>query len=164
MKLNIILLILISLNFLHSEIFAQPQLWDIYSISNQPYINVTIEKYESDSLYIKSMNLSYILHQDSIKYLIEKKESNFGLGFLFGALIGGIYGGVSSVSSNEFFSEIGHGFSIVFGALIGGTLGGVIGLVSGTNEKYDLEKLDSEGKRELLNRLFIKIIKNKKGT
>jgi hypothetical protein len=154
MKLNIVLFILISLNFLQSEIFAQPQLWDIYSTSNQPYINVTVEKYESDSLYIKSMNLSYILYQDSIKFLIKRNESNFGLGFLFGSIIGGIYGGVSSESSNEFFSEIGNGFSIIFGALIGGTLGGVIGLASGADEKYDIEKLDSGGKRKLLNELF----------
>ena len=142
------------LNFLQSEMFAQPKLWEIYTTSNQSYVNVAVDKYESDSLYLKSMNQLHILHQDSIKYLLNRRESNFGAGFLFGAIIGGIYGGVSSAGSGKLFSEMGHGFSIVFGVLIGGTIGGVIGLASGTDEKYDIEKLDSEGKRKLLNRLF----------
>ena len=96
----------------------------------------------------------FIMNIDSVKYLIKRKDSNFGLGFLFGAIIGGIYGGTSSVGSDEFFSEIGGGFSIVFGALIGGTLGGVLGLASGADEKYEIYKLDSENKKKLLNRLF----------
>ena len=69
------------------------------------------------------MNQLYILNQDSIKFILKRRESNFGFGFLFGALIGGIYGGASSKGSDGFFSEIGSGLSIVFGVLIGGTLG-----------------------------------------
>jgi len=154
MKLNIVKFFIISINFLPNLIFAQPQLWEIYSTSNQPFVNVTVDKYESDSLYIKSMNQLFTLHQDSIKYLLKRKESNFGLGFLFGAIAGGIFGAASSSGSDGFFSEIGKGFSIVFGALIGGTLGGVIGLAAGADEKYQIEKLESEDKRKLLNRLF----------
>ena len=154
MKLKIFLFILALFIFLHNKILAQPQLWEIYSTSNQPYINVIVDKYESDSIYLKSMNQLYILNQDSIKYILTRRESNFGFGFLFGALIGGIYGGASSKGSDGFFSEIGSGFSTVFGVLIGGTLGGVIGLASGADEKYDIEKLNSEDKRKLLTRLF----------
>lgn len=162
MKFNIILLlaiVLINFCLLQEKVSAQPQLWEIYSTSDQPFINVTIDKYESDTLYIKSMDQLFILHQDSIKYFLKKKDSNFGLGFLFGTIAGGILGGaVSSSESDGFydigFSGIGKGLSIVFGALIGGVLGGVVGYATGTYEKYQIDKLNSEGKRKLLNRLF----------
>lgn len=157
MKSNTILfLTLISINFflLQKKATAQPQLWEIYSTSDQPFINVTVDKYETDSLYVKFMDQLLILHQDSIKYLLKRKESSFGAGFLFGAIIGGIFGVANSSGSEGFFSEIGKGLSIVFGALIGGALGGVISLATGTNEKYQIEKLNIEDKRKLLNKLF----------
>lgn len=158
MKLNIIAFILISANFLQNEIPAQSQLWKLYSTSDQPYINVTIDKYESDSLYIKSMDHLFVLHQDSIKCLIREKESNFGLGFLIGAVGGGIFGATTSSSSNKpydlGFSDGGESLSIVSGAIIGGILGGVVGLASGADEKYQIEKYSAEGKRKILNKLF----------
>jgi len=158
MKFNIFVFVLTSINFLQNKFLAQPQLWEIYSTSDQAYINVTIDKYESDSLYIKSMDHLFVLHQDSIKYLIRKKESNFGPGFLIGAIGGGIFGAVISSSSNEFydlaFSDSGESLSIVSGAIIGGVLGGVVGLASGTDEKYQIEKYSTEFKRKILNRLF----------
>jgi hypothetical protein len=104
------------------------------------------------------MNQLFVLHQDSIKYLLRKKESNFGLGFLFGAIAGGVFGAATSSDSNgsfDFgFSAAGKGLSIVFGALIGGILGGVVGLAAGADEKYQLEKYDTEYKRKILSRLF----------
>jgi hypothetical protein len=158
MKLNTIVFVLISINFLENKIFAQPQLWEIYSTSGQPYINVTIDKYERDYLYIKLMDHLFALHQDSIKYLIRKKESNFGVGFLIGAIGGGILGAATSSGSNEpydlGFSDSGESLSIVSGAIIGGILGGIVGLASGADEKYQIEKYPIEGKRKILNRLF----------
>ena len=158
MKFNIIVFILISINFLQNEIFAQTQLWEIYSTSDQPYINVTIFKYVPDFIYIKSMNQVFVLHQDSIKYLLRKKESNFGLGFLIGAIAGGIFGAATSSSSDEpydmGFSESGESLSIVSGSIIGGLLGGVVGLASGADEKYYLEYLVTDYKRALLSKLF----------
>ncbi len=160
MKFNIIIFSFISIyfGFLQTKIFAQPPLWEIYSTSNQPFVNVTVDKYEADSLYIKSNESLFILHQDSIKYLIKKKESNFGLGFLFGAITGGLIGAASSSKSEGFydigFSAMGKGLSIVFGAIIGGVLGGVVGLAAGRDEKYQIEKLNTEDKRKLLNKLF----------
>ena len=128
MKFNFTVFILISINFLQIEILAQTQQWEIYSTSDQPHINVIIFKYVSDSLYIKSMNQVFVLHQDSIKYLLRKKESNFGLGFLIGAIAGGIFGAATSSSSDEpydmGFSDSGESLSIVSGAIIGGLLGG----------------------------------------
>jgi hypothetical protein len=158
MKFNITVFILISINFLQIEILAQTQQWEIYSTSDQPHINVIIFKYVSDSLYIKSMNQVFVLHQDSIKYLLRKKESNFGLGFLIGAIAGGIFGAATSSSSDEpydmGFSDSGESLSIVSGAIIGGLLGGVVGLASGADEKYQIEKYSTEDKRKILNRLF----------
>jgi len=68
MKLNIIYFSLASIDFffIQNEIFAQHQIWEIYTTSNQPFVNVFIDKYESDSLFIKSMNQLFILHQDSV--------------------------------------------------------------------------------------------------
>lgn len=161
MKFNTVLFItIVSINFclLQNKIPAQPQLWEIYSTSNQPFINVTVNKYESDSLYIKSVDQLFILHQDSIKYLLKRKEFNFGLGFIFGAIAGGIFGVASSSDSDGFydigFSTFGKGLSIVFGALIGGVIGGIIGLTTIADEEYQIEKLNTEGKRKLLNKLF----------
>jgi len=157
MKMNAIVFILISFNFLQNKISAQSQLWEIYSTSDQPYINVTIYKYELDSLYIKSMDHLFVLNQDSIKCIIMVKNSNFGLGFLVGAVGGGIFGAATSSSSDEFydlgFSDGGESISIVSGALIGGVLGGIIGLASGADEKYQIEQYSAEEKRKILNKL-----------
>ena len=158
MQFNIIVFVLISINFLQNEIFAQPQLWEIYSTSDQAYINMTIDRYESDSLYIKSMDHLFVLSQDSIKYLIRKKESNFGMGFLIGAIGGSIFGAATSSSSNESYdfglSDSGESLSIVSGAVIGGILGGIVGLASGADDKYQIEKYSTEDKRKILNNLF----------
>ena len=154
MKFNIILFFLFSVILLQNEVFAQPQLWEIYSTSNQPFVNVIVERYASDSLYIKSMNQLFAIHQDSIEYLIKIRESNFGLGFLIGVIAGGILGATSSSNPDAFFSPIGKGLSIVLGAMIGGVFGGVIGLATGSDDKYQIVKLKSEDKRKLLNRLF----------
>lgn len=154
MKFSFILFLFISSILLQNELFAQPQLWEIYSTSNQPFVNVVIEKYESDSLYLKSTNQLFIFHQDSVEYLIKKKDSNFGLGFLLGAVAGGILGATTSSNSDGFFSGIGKGLSIVLGTVIGGVVGGVAGLISGADEKYYLSKLKPEDKTKLLKRLF----------
>ena len=144
----------ISIMFFSNSIFAQSQLWEIYTTSNQPFINVIVEKYESDSLFIKSMDKSFIIHQDSIRYIVKEKESKFGLGFLFGAIIGGIAGAASTSDSEETSGGLTEGTSVIFGALLGGVLGGALGLAVGSDEEYPVEKLNSEKKTELLNRLF----------
>ncbi|HEX9739960.1 MAG TPA: hypothetical protein VGA29_04225 [Ignavibacteriaceae bacterium] len=157
MKFKIILfLISISFYFLQTKTFAQPQLWEIYTISDQPFINVTVDKYESDSLYIKSAFQLIALHQDSIKYLIKRNESQFGLGFLIGAVLGGVLIGLTADENEGFFSELWRGTATFFGIILGGAIGGIMGLAAGTDTKYNLEKLDSETKRVLLNRLFAK--------
>jgi len=154
MKCNIILYILFLTLLLQSKVFAQPQLWEIYSTSNQPYVNVIVEKYTTDSLYIKSMNQLFVFHQDSIEYLIKKRDSNFGLGFIFGAAAGGIFGATTSSGSEGLIAGIGKGLSIALGAVIGGVVGGVLGLISGADEKYEINKLKPEDKRKLLAGLF----------
>lgn len=154
MKLNMVILFILTVLLLSDVIFAQPQLWNIYSISNDPFTNVTVVNYEADSLYIKSMSQLFILHQDSIKHLVKINESNLWLGFVFGAVAGGIIGATNSSDSGGLFSEIGKGFSIVLAALAGGVLGGVVGLVSGSDRTYNIEKLDPQRKRKLLKQLF----------
>lgn len=71
----------------HQGASAQPQLWDVYSVSKQPFVNVTIDRFESDSLFMKAMNRVFVLHQDSVEYLLRKDKSQFALGFLIGAVV-----------------------------------------------------------------------------
>jgi hypothetical protein len=159
MKLNIVLFFLFSINlyFLPNKTFAQPKLWEIYTTSDQPYINVIIDKYEADSLYLKYMDQLIILHQDSIKYILHRNESNFGAGFLFGALAGGIIANLAYREPEHdglISLDFGRFPSTIAGVFIGGTFGGLAGAASGADNKYRIDRLDSEDKRKLLNRLF----------
>jgi hypothetical protein len=133
---------------------AQPKLWEVYSTSDQPFVNVTIDRYQSDTLYIKSMNQLIALHQDSIKYLLHRNSSQAGLGVLIGAVVGGVTVNAISHGSSGPFSEIGRFPSLTLGALVGGAIGGAIGSAQGSETKYRIDKLDPEGKRKLLNKLF----------
>ncbi|MGE5859083.1 MAG: hypothetical protein ACM34J_00920, partial [Ignavibacteria bacterium] len=112
---------------MQNEIFAQLQLWEIYTTSNQPFVNVFIDKYESDSLFIKSMNQLFILHQDSVKYALKRNEPNFGIGFIIGAVLGGIFGNAIYQDGEESydlgFSAIGRLSSTILGIVAGGALG-----------------------------------------
>lgn len=153
MKNYILFFLFLNLLPFVSDISAQPKLWEIYTSSNQPFVNVTVGQYYSDSLFIKSMDKIIILQQDSIKYLIKRNESKFGLGFLIGSVSGGIIG-ASGGSDGGFFPQIGKATSIVLGFIIGGVIGGIAGLAAGADTEYDFEKIDTETKRNLLRRLF----------
>src|SRR5438034_284141 len=61
------IIFLIGTCFLIDTTFAQPQVWEVYSTSDQPFVNVTIEGYRSDTLYMKYMNQLIVLHHDSIR-------------------------------------------------------------------------------------------------
>ncbi|MBI3195785.1 MAG: hypothetical protein HYZ34_15160 [Ignavibacteriae bacterium] len=137
-----------------STSIAQPELWEVYTNSNQPFINVVIDKYESDSVYMKSMNFEIVLHQDSIQYLIMRRESHFGLGFVGGAVVGGILMNVISEKSDNPLANLFRSDETVIGMLGGGMLGGIIGAAGGQDKKFEFRKLDTEEKRELLKRLF----------
>jgi hypothetical protein len=155
MKFRLILLQICLVTFLfYNSPLAQPQLWEIYSISGQPYVNVTLDKYESDSLYIRFMNQVIALHQDSIKYLIQRKESSFGMGFIVGSVLGGVVMSASVSDSKGLFSDIGRSSATITGVFLGGAIGGLAGLAGGADIKYNLEKLDSEEKRIVLKRLL----------
>ena len=158
MKPNILILFLFLLNFYFSQnkTFAQPKLWEIYTTSDHPYVNVTVDKYESDSLYLKYMNQLIILHQDSIKYIIHRNKSNFVAGFIIGAVAGGVI--VNATYKEEktgFISlDLGRFPSTVVGIVLGGTLGGLVGAASGADNKYRIDKLDPVTKKQLLDRLL----------
>jgi len=140
--------------FFQNTASSQPQLWDIYGTSDQPFVNVTADRYESDSLYMKSMNQVFALHQDSIKYLLQRNKSRFGMGFLIGSIVGGVYVNAISQGSDGPFSEMGRGVSTTLGIIIGGSIGGAIGLAQGADTKYQIDRLDSQVKRKLMKRLF----------
>ncbi len=149
--------LLLGVFFLCQRASAQPQLWEVYSTSNQPFVNVTIERFESDSLYIKSMNQALALHQDSIKFLVRRNKSKFGLGFLAGAVMGGVF--MNGMSHGDgLFPDMARGSSIAMGVVIGGALGGAVGLGAGADTKYDINKLNAEDKRKVLSRLFPSLV------
>jgi hypothetical protein len=152
MKVYIILLCLVLINFffLQNKMFGQPKLWEIYTISDQPYINVIIDKYESDSLYLKYMDQLFIIHQDSIKYLVKRNKSNFAAGCIIGAVVGGIIGITTyrEPKGNGLVSlDFGPFTSTVAGIFIGGAVGGLAGAASGADNKYRIDKLEPETKR-----------------
>lgn len=138
---------------LTSAICSQPKLWELYTLTNQPYVNVVIKKYENDSLYLKSENRILVLHQDSIKYLLKRNESHAGLGIIFGAIAGGLVANKVNGDSKGWFSEIGDFTSTILGILVGGVIGGLFGSAIGADTKYDLEKMDYKTKQRLLTRL-----------
>ncbi|MCI0706937.1 MAG: hypothetical protein L0Y80_05550 [Ignavibacteriae bacterium] len=63
----------------------------------------------------------------------------------------------SSDGSFAFWGEMGKALSSALGVLFGGFLGGTIGAAQGIDTKYQMDELDSEGKRKLLSRLFPKV-------
>ena len=143
--------------FLCQGASAQPQLWEVYSTSHQPFVNVIIEKFESDSLYMKSMNQVLALHQGSIKYLVRTNKSKFGLGFLVGAVVGGVF--MNGMSHGDgLFANMARGSSIAVGVAIGGVLGGAVGVGAGADTRYQIDKLNAEDKRKLLGRLFPSLV------
>jgi len=152
LQLNIIIFIVI----ISSTIYSQPELWEVYTISNQPYINVIIDKFEYDSLYLKTENRIIALHQDSIKYILKRNESHAGLGIILGALAGGLVANKIKSDSDGWFSDIGDFSSTIWGILIGGLVGGLIGTASGADTRYDIENMDYKTKHNLLLRLFNK--------
>ena len=150
---TLVAVMLIASCFISQPASAQPQLWDVYSTSNQPFVNVTIARFESDSLYIKALNQELALHQDSIKYLVRRNKSQFALGFLVGAVLGGVAMN-QMMQGDGPFSNLGRLSAIALGVAIGGGLGGAVGLGAGADTKYDLQKLSSEDRQKLLKRLF----------
>ncbi|MDL1893450.1 hypothetical protein FBQ87_11270 [Sphingobacteriales bacterium CHB3] len=153
MSAKAIFLFVVAVTFISCHrVFAQPQLWEVYSTSSQPFVNVTIERFEADSLHMRFMNQQFALHQDSIAYLLRRNKSKFGLGFLVGAVVGGV--AMNQMSQGDgMFSGMARASSIALGVVIGGGLGGAVGLGAGADTKYQIHKLNSENKRKLLSRL-----------
>jgi hypothetical protein len=148
--------VLVLLFLLQNSAIAQPRLWDVYSTSDQPFVNVTTDRYESDSLYMRFMDRIIVVHQDSIQYLVQRNESKFGTGFLVGSLVGGVYVSLISRDSDGPFAPMERILSTTLGAVIGGSIGGMVGLSRGADTKYRMDTMDSNVKRKLLNRLFPK--------
>ncbi len=159
MKATTFCLVMLTVLFC-GNVLAQPQLWDVFSTSNQPFVNVAVDRYESDSLYLKSMNQVIALHQDSVKYMFQKRSSKAGLGFLIGAVAGGVaMNGISQ--SDGLFGDMFRVPSIAIGVAIGAGIGGAVGSSMGADRKYRMEKLSPEQKRELLSRLFPSVVAEK---
>jgi hypothetical protein len=155
MKSQTIFFFLVVCFLARMTVVAQPRLWEIYSTSNQPFVNVIIDKYQSDSLYVKFMDQSIVLHQDSIRYILRRNSSKAGIGFLVGAVAGGLFAAEASRgSSHDLFSQLGRGETVTAGIVFGGILGGIIGAGAGTDTRYQIDKLNSEEKRKLLVKLF----------
>ena len=154
MKSNSLFLILLTL-FLANEGVAQPKLWEVYSVSNQPFVNVVIDRYESDSIYIKSMNQVIVLHQDSIRYLVYRHHPNMAIGFVFGAAAGGFFMSEMSRGSSGLFADVGRTSNILVGVALGGLIGGAVG-AAGNTTRYEIYKMDPAAKKKLLATLFPK--------
>lgn len=139
---------------LSSAIYSQPELWEVYTLTNQPFVNVVIDKYRNDSLYLKSSDRIIVLHQDSIKCLVKRNESHIGLGIILGSITGGLLANKVNGDSEGWFSDINDYGSTILGILIGGLVGALSGSAAGTDTMFDIEKMDYEKKQILLSKLF----------
>jgi hypothetical protein len=100
------------------------------------------------------MNQVIVLHQDSIRYLVQRNSSKFAVGFIFGAFAGAVLASESVKGSDGAFSGLGRLTMVPLGIVLGGAIGGSIGSAAGADKRYQIDKLDIDQKRKLLTNLF----------
>jgi hypothetical protein len=136
---------------------AQTPLWDIFTISNQPYSNVVLDTLKQDTLQVKVLGRIYKIPVDSIATLKSERDSQAGIGVVFGVLSGAIIGfnlGGKSASNGtpaDGLGEIiGSMFGLFMGSLLGGIVGGGVGSKIGGDKFYNFRKRSYSKKLEIL--------------
>jgi hypothetical protein len=151
--------------------FAQENNTHLTLINSDTLFQISIEELIDDSVKISFLGQSQWIKVDSILEIRKIKKSKFwqgaGIGFLGGAVMGGVIGRASykksAPSSGNFNFSLGPGFNTFFGAVIGGItgtlVGGVVGASYGKDELYDLSQKKLEQKIEIIESFIAK--KNK---
>ena len=82
-------------------VFGQKQIWEIYTVEDQPYSSVILDKLDNDTLYVKATGNIYKISVKSIKILKRERKSKGGIGILTGMAVGGIVMNLLSKQSSE---------------------------------------------------------------
>lgn len=140
---------------------GQKQIWNIYTVDDQPYSGVVLNQIAHDTLYVKTSGNVYGLPINSIAFLKHERKSRAGIGFLSGMVLGGLYMNYNARKSSEQQSKfpIDAGdlsvlLSTSLGMAGGGILGATIGSAMGRDEFFTLSKLSLQEKRELIKKLL----------
>ncbi len=144
-----------------SFLLGQKQIWDIYTIEDQPYSNVVLDTMQNDTLCVKSAGATHRIELNSIKILRRRKDSKAGIGTLTGMLLGGVamnlYSRNAVRKQSDFpvnTSVFRIGFNTGLGMLGGGLLGFAVGAGLGLDEYYNFSKLPYKKKKNILKNIF----------
>lgn len=161
MKKMVYCIILIST--FSTTVFAQSNIWDVYSLHNQPYVNVTLARLDNETLYVHSFGETYPIQIDSIQMIKRTSpgSSHALAGFLLGMAGGGLAGNIISRASGNhegLFASWGKEYSAFFGTGAGMLLGGIFGSAVGAGlkpkETYPFANRTYAEKVELLQKLL----------
>ncbi len=156
------LLFLLSFLFISSSLlYGQKQIWDIYTVDDQPYARVVLDKVQSDTLFVKSTGNEYKIEINAIKTLTRKRKSKAVIGTLAGMAIGGValnlYAKKKAENQNKFpvdLSDLSTSISTGLGIFGGGIVGYLVGTGFGADEKYNFSKLTADKRKSLLKHLL----------
>ena len=158
--MNKIVGILVLIPLLVVPLSAQKQVWQLYTIDDQPYNPVVLDTLAGDTLIIYSAGKTYKMPLTNIKYLKRQRRSQAGAGLLAGVVAGGLAGNWfarRSRSDENSFSEVfADGYEVlstVVGCLAGGAVGAVIGQAAGADVYFDLQNMSPEKRRQLVSAL-----------
>ena len=60
-------------------LFGQKQIWDIFTVEDQPYSGVVLSKIENDTLIVKGTGNEYKIAISSIKILKRERKAKTGI-------------------------------------------------------------------------------------
>ena len=142
-----------------SPIYGHSKVWDLYTLKNEKFSGVLLNKVENDVLFISSNNKTYTIKVDSIKILkFEKKSYATLLGSIAGIVVGGYlsnqFGQKISVNTKNRWPKILIGTGV--GMFLGGMVGYNSGKAAGGYKSYDFYKIKNKDSKL---KLILKLIK-----
>ncbi len=128
-------------------LFAQKQIWDIFTVEDQPYSGVVLSKIVNDTLIVKSTGNEYKIAISSIKILKRERKSKTGISTLAGIVSGGVLmyfiGNKKAEEQSKFpidLSDLSVGFSTGLGMIGGGITGYLVGTGLSADEESNFSK------------------------
>ena len=149
----------------HQVVLSQECFWQVVRSGGDTLPQCILYRLKDSMVTLSSLGVPLTLHIDSIDVLTRHRESRFGTGAAYGAVLGAAFGALVVMGSGDAQGSgpwgtipIGlvTGPSTISGALIGGGLGFVIGGIFGSAvgrvETYQLSGKPREKKVALLRR------------
>ncbi len=156
-KFWLFFILLVNVNLLS----GQKQIWDIFTVEDQPYSSVVLSAIENDTLIVKGTGNEYKIAINSIKILKRERKSKTGISALAGIVSGGVLmyflGKKKAEEQSKFpidLSDLSVGFSTGLGMIGGGLTGYIVGTGLSADEVYDFSKRSSEKRRKILEHII----------